>query len=70
MVVDVTTDPALRIGSPRLLFEGEFQTGSFWSNYGVTPDAKHFLMIERAAASQSRLQVVVHATESLGRQEQ
>ena len=70
MVVDVTTDPALRIGSPRLLFEGEFQTGSFWSNYGVTPDAKQFLMIERAAASQSRLQVVVHATESLGRQEQ
>ncbi|MGB2714843.1 MAG: protein kinase [Vicinamibacterales bacterium] len=70
MAVDVTTEPELRIGVPRLLFEGDFQTGSFFSNYDVTPDAKQFLMIEGAAAPQSRLHVVVHATESLGRQEQ
>jgi serine/threonine-protein kinase len=70
MAVDVTTDSALRIGLPRLLFEGQFQTGSFWSNYDVTPDAKRFLMIEGAAAPQSRLQVVVDATKSRGRQEQ
>jgi Tol biopolymer transport system component len=70
MAVDVTTEPELRIGVPRLLFEGDFQTGSFFSNYDVTPDAKQFLMIEGAAASQSRLRVVVHATESLGRREQ
>jgi Tol biopolymer transport system component len=70
MAVDVTTEPELRIGVPRLLFEGDFQTGSFFSNYDVTPDAKQFLMIEGTAASQSRLRVVVHATESLGRQDQ
>jgi hypothetical protein len=53
-----------------VLFEGDFQTGSFWSNYDVTPDAKQFLMIEGSAAPQSRLEVVLHSTDSLGRQEQ
>jgi Tol biopolymer transport system component len=70
MAVDVTTEPELRIGLPRVLFEGDFQTGSFWSNYDVTPDAKQFLMIEGSAAPQSRLEVVLHSTDSLGRQEQ
>jgi hypothetical protein len=68
MAVDVTTEPELRIGVPRLLFEGDFQTGSFFSNYDVTPVAKQFLMIERSVAPQSRLQVVVRATDSLGAQ--
>ena len=30
MAVDVTTEPELRIGLPRLLFEGDFQTRSFF----------------------------------------
>jgi eukaryotic-like serine/threonine-protein kinase len=68
MAVDVTTEPELRIGRPRVLFEGEFQTASFWSNYDVTPDAKQFLMIEGSVAPQSRLHVVVRATDSLGAQ--
>jgi Tol biopolymer transport system component len=70
MAVDVTTEPELRIGLPRVLFEGDFQTGSFWSNYDVTPDAKRFLMIQGSAAPQSRLEVVLHSTDSLDRQEQ
>jgi eukaryotic-like serine/threonine-protein kinase len=70
MAVDVTTEPELRIGVPRLLFEGDYQTRPFFSNYDVTPDAKQFLMIEESAAPQSRLEVVLHSTDSLGRQEQ
>jgi eukaryotic-like serine/threonine-protein kinase len=70
MAVDVTTDPALRIGPRRALFEGQYRTASFWANYDVTPDGKRFLMVQESGPPPSRLHVVLQWADSLnGRQQ-
>ena len=45
MVADVTTDPELRIGKPRVLFRGDFASIQ-GKNYDVTPDGQRFLMVQ------------------------
>ena len=41
MAVELTTDPTFSAGTPRLLFEGNYQMGSiFRANYDVTPDGQ------------------------------
>ncbi len=53
MVVEVTRQPALRLGTPHVLFEGIYGAGSSefyypeWENPGfsVTPDGQRFLML-------------------------
>jgi hypothetical protein len=53
MTVDITATDEVRIGRPRLLFEGEYLTwGS--ADYDVTPDGKRFLMVRPASTSASR----------------
>lgn len=44
MVAEVTTEPELRIGKPRVLFRGEFANIQ-GKNYDVTPDGRRFLMV-------------------------
>jgi Tol biopolymer transport system component len=45
MVAAVSTEPALAVGEPRLLFEGSFvASGDSGMKYAVSPDAKRFLM--------------------------
>ncbi|MFQ5740400.1 MAG: hypothetical protein ACE5JX_15435 [Acidobacteriota bacterium] len=47
MVVDVTTQPSLSLGTPRVLFEGRY-VSTPWplTNYDVAPDGKTFLMVK------------------------
>ena len=65
--VDIRSGPAIRIGTPRMLFEGPFPAmrGSFWSNYDVTPDGQRFVMIEVAEERSPRINVVLHWMDSL-----
>ncbi len=50
MAVDVETDPTFRAGTPRLLFDGGFQTGvGRVPVYDVTADGQRFLMVQNAA---------------------
>ena len=47
MVVDIKTEPSLSVGTPRLLFEGSFDTMPIpLTNYDVTSDGQRFLMIK------------------------
>jgi len=49
MVVTVATDTGFHAGIPEILFEGNFVLENFDSgatNYDVTPDGQHFLMIK------------------------
>ena len=68
MAVDVSTTGGLRVGQPRTLFQGQYQTGAFWSEYDVTADGKRFLMVENSEPTESRLQVVLHWADAVGRQ--
>jgi serine/threonine-protein kinase len=45
--VDVQTAPVVRVGEPRVLFEGRFvdQSSGFYTDYDVSQDGKEFLMI-------------------------
>jgi len=64
MVVSVTTSPEFRASAPRQLWEGDYSEGSgascgmpgvSSSNYDVTPDGQHFLMVrddDRVGAKQ------------------
>ncbi len=50
MAVAVETDPTFRAGTPRLLFDGGFQTGvGRVPVYDVTADGQRFLMVQNAA---------------------
>ncbi len=43
-----TASPAFKMGTPRKLFEGDFESiGGIGAHYDVTPDGQRFIMIER-----------------------
>ena len=50
MVVPVDTSPKLEIGDPSLVFEHQFLTledlGSYSTYFDISPDEKHFVMIQ------------------------
>ena len=46
MAVDIVTQPTLRPGKPRLLFERAFAKGGPWRNYDVSLDGRRFLMLK------------------------
>ena len=52
MAVDMEANPSLRPGTPRSLFRGRYQYGSWLRTYDVAPDGR-FLMIEAAAVDQT-----------------
>jgi hypothetical protein len=51
MAVDVSTKPALAVGKPRVLFEGDFELSHH--DYGLLPDGRHFVMIQRRIGFQA-----------------
>jgi DNA-binding winged helix-turn-helix (wHTH) protein/Tol biopolymer transport system component len=60
MAVDVTTVASFAPGSPRVLFEGEFEPGgTSTANYDVTADGRRLLMIKPAATSSTPSRLVV-----------
>jgi hypothetical protein len=60
MAVSVRTKPTLTIGQPRMLFQGQFRLGSFWSEYDVSPKTKDFLMVAVDEPTRPRLVVAVN----------
>ena len=67
MVVDITTDPGLEAGHPRLLFEGRFNTFGSLANFDVAPDGRRFLMIQESPEVRAQFNVVLNWFDELKR---
>ncbi len=69
MAVDITTEPTFRAGSPRLLFEGSYESSTIGSAfYDVTPDGQRFVMVQaQQEAGASQIHVVLNWFEELKR---
>jgi len=70
MAVDITTEPTFGAGTPRLLFEGSYQSGvTGTALYDVTPDGQRFVMVqaEEQEAGASQINVVLNWFEELKR---
>jgi serine/threonine-protein kinase len=50
MAVSFADEPRLRVGEPRLLFAGSYQSHDLVREFDVAPDGQRFLMIERPEA--------------------
>jgi eukaryotic-like serine/threonine-protein kinase len=66
MAVDVETSPALKLGTPRQLFERPYKRSpAVWPNWDVTPDGQHFVMIKTAQQTAlTQINVVLNWTPS------
>ncbi len=70
MAVDITTEPTFRAGSPRLLFEGSYQSGDVGGAfYDVTPDGQRFVMVQaqQQGTGANQINVVLNWFEELKR---
>jgi hypothetical protein len=67
MAVDITTDPELEVGRPRLLFEGRFNTFGSLANFDVTPDGRRFVMIQESPEVRAQFNVVLNWFDELKR---
>ncbi|MDA2934175.1 hypothetical protein MYX82_07510 [Acidobacteria bacterium AH-259-D05] len=68
MVVDITTEPTFRAGTPRLLFEGSYQRSAGGAAfYDVTSDGQQFLMIQAQQLEETQINVVLNWFEELKR---
>ena len=69
MVLDVQTQPALKLGRPRILFDRKgFPNGT--RDWDVAPDGQHFLIMkesEQAESALSQINVVQNWFEELKR---
>ena len=70
MVVDVSTAPTLTVGVPRMLFQGDFLSGSSpRANYDVTRDGQRFVMVAPilpdSTPPRPRIEVVLNWFEEL-----
>jgi len=67
MAVEVSTEPTFTAGTPKLLFEGEFQSYGPRAVYDVTPDGQKFLMITIGIQQVAELNVIQNWFEELKR---
>ncbi len=69
MAVDITTGPTFRAGSPRLLFEGSYESGVVGTAlYDVTPDGQRFVMVQaQQGAAQAQINFTLNWFEELKR---
>ncbi len=69
MVVDITTEPTFRAGTPRLLFEGSYRrSAGAAASYDVTPDGQRFVMVQETEDQEaSQINVVLNWFEELKR---
>ncbi len=52
-VVPLETEPVLRVGRPRVLFEGR------WDSFMITPDARRFLTLANRTTTEGPLELRV-----------
>ena len=62
MGVSVELEPNFRAGSPQPLFEGQYT-----EYYDITPDGEHFVMVTRAQAELTEMNIVLNWFEELKR---
>ncbi len=56
----VSTQPSFSQGNPRLLFEGQYTVGPLSiASYDVTPDGRHFVMLQSSHTSPGATQIHV-----------
>jgi serine/threonine-protein kinase len=71
MAVEITMQPGFSVGKPKVLFEGKYlPTPITFSNYDVSPDGRHFLMLkpsDQEAAASTQINVVLNWFEELKR---
>jgi serine/threonine-protein kinase len=71
MAVEITMQPGFSAGKPKVLFEGKYlPTPITFSNYDVSPDGRHFLMLkpsDQEAAASTQINVVLNWFEELKR---
>ena len=71
MAVPITTQPAFRAGTPRMLFEEpNYIGGGTRADYDVSPDGQRFLMLkatEQQEAALNQIHVVLNWFEELKR---
>ena len=70
MAVDITTEPSFSAGTPKMLFEGDFEEygGVGRAEYDITPNGQRFLMIrqiEQDSAEPQQINVVLNWFEEL-----
>jgi Tol biopolymer transport system component len=69
MAVDIAAQPGFAAGTPRMLFEGQYQpTRGTTPNYDVSPDGQRFLMlkpVEQSQAAPTQINVVLNWFEEL-----
>jgi eukaryotic-like serine/threonine-protein kinase len=69
MAVEITTQPSFSAGTPKALFEGQYQSlNQSNPNYDVSPDGQRFLMLkpsEQAQAAPTQINVVLNWFEEL-----
>jgi dipeptidyl aminopeptidase/acylaminoacyl peptidase len=64
MTVEVKAHPALAVGKPRVLFEGDSRLSHH--DYGLLPDGRHFIMIQPVGKMPpAELHVVVNWSDEL-----
>ncbi len=60
MAVEITTDPTFSPGTPKVLFEGDFQMGTVTrAIYDVTPDGQRFVMVQEGGSDSAPTQINV-----------
>ncbi len=71
MAVEIATQPGFAAGTPRMLFEGRYETAIVpIDNYDVSPEGQRFLMLkpsESAEGSPTQINVVQNWFEELKR---
>ncbi len=72
MVVEIATEPALKVTAPRLLFEGRYirsGTRPGYPEYDVTADGQRFVMVQpvEPESVQTQINVILNWTEELKR---
>ncbi|MGA7791761.1 MAG: protein kinase [Candidatus Acidiferrales bacterium] len=68
MAVDIATQHGFSAGTPRMVFEGQYEKAPFpISNYDVSPDGQRFLMLKptEQAAAPTQINVVLNWFEEL-----
>ena len=68
MEVAVTTQPSFSASTPKILFEGEYETvGGPGTNFDIAPDGQRFLMVKASpgAAAGTQINVVLNWFEEL-----
>ncbi len=71
MAVDIATQPGFAAGKPRMLFKGGYELAPIpVTNFDVSPDGQHFLMIkptEQEQAAPTQINIVLNWFEELKR---